>query len=469
VLARGSNDLVPRSALTMPNLESPSNAPVPAPLGSTRRAVRGELARAAGNALLLPLRIGQCLGAGARRRRRRRVELEAFQAVENAALERLPGRALRLFVASAEASGEHHAVRLIQALRAELAARGAPTPTILALGGARTRALGIETLGDPLARAAMGLDPLRSLSYYRRLLLETGARLADFRPDLVIPVDSPALFVPLARVARAAGLRTAHHIAPQYWAWAPWRVKAYRESFEHALTILPFEPAFWAAHGVATTHVGHPALDGLPPAPPADDPARRALVLLPGSRAGVIERNLGWMLATARELHRRHPNLPIVLAHAHVELRATLAAALRAARAEDWVELALGDLHATLTRARAALSVSGTVLIDLLHQRLPAAVVYRVGNPFSSWAAPHLLDVPWFSSVNLLARAPVYWEACFHGKGPREACLAHLEQALFDPAVRAATLETLAAAAQRLGPSGATGRAARRLLSLAAA
>jgi lipid-A-disaccharide synthase len=182
----------------------------------------------------------------------------------------------------------------------------------------------------------------------------------------------------------------------------------------------------------------------------------------------VIARNLPWMLETARELHRRHPELSIVLAHAHPERRATLESALRSAGAETWVELAIGDLHATLARARAALSVSGTVLIDLLHQRLPAAVVYRVGNAGSSWAAPHLLDVPWFSSVNLLARAPLYWEACFHGEGPRAACVEHLERALFDSQTRRTTLQALEAAAQRLGPSGAADRAARLLLNRAA-
>ena len=62
------------------------------------------------------------------------------------------------------------------------------------LGGARTRALGVETVGDPAARAAMGFAPLRSVPYYAGLLAETGAALERFRPDVVVPIDSPALF-----------------------------------------------------------------------------------------------------------------------------------------------------------------------------------------------------------------------------------------------------------------------------------
>jgi len=447
-------------------LESAPEAEASPASFSPRLAVARELARAAGSALALPGRVtGQLL------RRRALAGALADDLARDAPIEGappprdLPARPLRIFVASAEASGERHAVRLIAALRAELARLGARAPEILALGGAPTRALGVETVGDPAARAAMGLAPLRALPYYAGLLRSSGAALARFRPDLVVPVDSPALFVPLARIARAAGLRSAHLVAPQYWAWAPWRARAYREAFALALTILPFEPAWWARHGVRTAHVGHPALDGLAPAPPPDDPRRRSLVLLPGSRAHVIERNLPWMLSVASELQARHPELPIVLPHESLQHRARLEAALRAAGAR--VELALGDLHGSLAGARAALSVSGTVLIDLLHHRLPAAVIYRVGR-LAAQAAPHALTVPWFSSVNLLARAPVYWEACFHGAGPRAACLGHLEQALLDPGFRAGNLAQLEGAARRLGPGGAIERAARHLLALAA-
>jgi len=451
-----------------PVLEAPV-APRAPERFSPRGAVAAELGRAGLSALALPLRAAGGLVTSGRARRALRAALAHGAPIDAPPeLPALPARPLRLFVASAEPSGERHAERLVQTLRGALAEVGAPSPEILALGGDRTRALGIETVGDPLSRASMGLDPLRSIPYYARLLADTGTALARFRPDLVVPVDSPALFVPLARIARRAALRCAHFVAPQYWAWAPWRARAYREAFALALTILPFEPAWWAARGVATAHVGHPALDGLPPAPPPDDPARTTLVLLPGSRAGVIARNLPWMLARARTLAARHPGLEIVLPHESRALAPTLEAALEAGDARGVVRLALGDLHAELARARAALTVSGTVLIDLLHHRLPAAVVYRLENRASPLLAPVLLTVPWFSSVNLLAGRAVYWEACFHGEGPVEDCLEHLEQALFDPAVRAATLADLERAAARLGPPGATERAARHLLALAA-
>jgi len=446
--------------------EPEARAEVPA---AVRGAVRAELARAGGNALLLPLRAAGFLATAGALRRGLARDLEARAEVEDAPLPAaLPARPLRLFVAAAEASGERHSVRLIECLRAELARLGAPQPEILAWGSARTAALGVERLGDPLARAAMGLDPLRSLPFYVRLLEDTGARLAAFRPDLSIAVDSPALHVPLFRMLARARLPTLHLVAPQYWAWAPWRVRAYRPALTRALTILPFEKAWFARHGVAAAHVGHPALDGLPPAPPPDDPARTTLVLLPGSRSSVIARNLPWMLARAAELCARHPGLELVLPHEDVargpELEALLARSPLAGR----VRLALGALHAELGRARAALAVSGTIQIDLLHHRLPTAVLYRVERAWASLVARHLLTVPWFSVVNLVARAPVFHEACFHGEGPKEAFLAELERALFDAPWRAAKVRELEQAARRLGPPGAVLRASHHALELAA-
>jgi len=192
---------------------------------------------------------------------------------------------------------------------------------------------------------------------------------------------------------------------------------------------------------------------------------RAGLVLLPGSRRSVIARNLPWMLARVRQLQERLPDLEVTLVQDRDEHRALLEEHLRAAGAQGRVRLALGDLHGELGRARAALSVSGTILIDLLQHRLPAAVVYRVGNGLSALAAPHLLTVPYFSSVNLLAGEPVYWEACFHGEGPREAVLEHLQGALTDEAARRRTRAALDRAALRLGPPGADGRAARLVLA----
>jgi len=431
-----------------------------------RLAVAAELLRAAGGLALLPWRL-------ARYRLRRsalRAEIEGDLAAEPErvepearALHPPLDRPLRVFVACAEASGEVHARSFVAALRRLLAACGAPPPEIVALGGAGLAADGVELVGRPVERAAMGFaGALGAAPYFVALVTRAAGRLREWRPDLFVPVDSPALNVPLARVARRYGVPAVHFVTPQYWGWAPWRASAYRSAVDLALTILPFEPAWFARRGVPVAHVGHPLLDALAgrPVPSGAGAGGRArIVLLPGSRAAVIRRNLSWMLVAAGRAARTLPDAELVVAQRDGEHEPLIRSILRGRDAEGAVRLELGDLHGTLAGARAALSVSGTVLLDLLHQRLPAVVVYRVSRPMA-WLVPHLLTTPFFASVNLLARREVYPEFCFAGEGPLAQVAAALARSACDEAWRRECAAGLETAARRLGPPGAAARAA---------
>jgi lipid-A-disaccharide synthase len=446
-----------------PAMASPS-APSP------RSLVRREVFRAVGAGALLPARALAYLAT----RRSRRAEVarllgEPAPFARDPDFDPLPARPLRIFVSCAEASGETHAVSLVRALRAAIARLGGPPPEVSALGGVRLEAEGVRHVGRPVGRAAMGFGgPIENLSYYMELLRKAAEHFAGERPDVCAPIDSPALHLPLARIAKAHGVPVAHFVTPQYWGWAPWRVGGYRTAVDRALSILPFEPGWFERRGVAVAHVGHPLLDVLSSVPatrPADD--ARHLVLLPGSRRGVIEKNLGWMLAAAERLRQREREVVVTVVHEQRELSELLEAEVGRAGASAWACVETGDLHGSLSRARCALSVSGTVLLDLLHHRIPAVVVYRFGSAPAAWASRLFLTVPWFSSVNLLAGREAYPEFCFHGVGPAERVDAALLRCFADQAWRVECGALLERASRRLGPPGAVGRAAAQVLDLA--
>ena len=132
------------------------------------------------------------------------------------------------------------------------------------------------------------------------------------------------------------------------------------------------------------------------------------------------------------------------------------------------MRLETGDLHGSLRSARSALSVSGTILIDLLHHRLPAVVIYRVKGRFEVWMSRHLLTAPWFASINLLAAEELLPEFAFCGDGPRAEVAGALERCHRDEAWRARCRTGLERVARRLGPPGAADRAASHAISLAA-
>lgn len=379
-------------------------------------------------------------------------------------------RPLSLFVACAEVSGEIHLINAIEALRERLRAAGAPPPRLVGLGSRTLAGAGVEIVGDPVSNARMGLTGvLRAVPYYANLLRDCAAAFERERFDALFAVDSPALHVPLARIAHRFGVPTVHFVAPQYWGWAPWRTPRYRDAFDLSLTILPFERAWFERRGVHVAHVGHPLLDELEHVPRAmRDAPDGPLVLLPGSRRGVVQRNFGWMLRGAERARERFAGLEIVVAQARNDLEPLLRDEIERAGLRDRVRLAFGSLHRELERARAVLSVSGTVLLDVLHHRVPCVVVYRLEHQAEAFGKDHLLTVPYFSSINLLAGNEVVPEFCFAGDGPRKAIDAALAGALGDPEWRARCRAGLDRAALRLGPPGACDRAAAHLLALVA-
>ncbi len=422
-----------------------------------------------GGLLAAPLRLATYLARRDRLAREVAGDLAMPADVEDVSeLPSLPERPLRIFVSCAEPSGEIHATNLVESLRLEIAESGGAPPRISGLGSARLGERGVEIVGDPVARAAMGADVLGSIPFYLRLLTSVADHLRRERPDVVVAVDSPALHVPLAHLAHRYSLPVVHYVTPQYWGWAPWRVGSYARAVDLALTILPFEPSWFRRHGVRVAHVGHPLLDALEDAPAGRaDPDPPVLALLPGSREKVVDRNLPWMLFAASRLRLDLADLEVLILQDRADLESRTRRHVEAAGAGDWAKVHVGGLHPSLERAGAALSVSGTVLLDLLHHRLPTVAVYRIGSALAVRAQRRLLTVPWFASVNLLAGREIVPEHCFRGDGPVEEVCTELLRCYKDPSRRARIQEGLEEAARRLGPPGASARAARHALAVA--
>jgi len=337
------------------------------------------------------------------------------------------------------------------------------------LGPASLAQANVECIADPTARATMGGQGVsKEIPFYLNLLQSAAQSFADRRPDAFVPVDAPALHLPLARIARRYGIPSVHLVAPQYWAWGPWRVGAYRKVITRALTIFPWEPGWFADRAVATAHVGHPQMDvlqGLEAAP--GNETRKELVLLPGSRRGEVALHLPWMLRAAAPLAAEVPDLVITVAQSGDELSGQIEQLL--AESAVQASLEVGDLHRTLSRARSALAASGTVLTDLLHHRLPTVVIYALHGSLRSRLVPALLTTPYFSTTNLLAGCEVLPE---HGlqagaEGPLEEVQFQVRRAHLDEGWRRECQAQLDQAAARIGPGGAARRCAQHVLDVA--
>ncbi len=372
---------------------------------------------------------------------------------------RRPDRGARphVFVSAGEASGEGHAARLVRALPAAL--------RVTAFGGQQLADAGAELRFLLSDHAVMGVrGVLRQLPLILRAFASYLRLLRDDPPDLVVLVDYPGLHVVMAKAARRRKVPVLHYVAPQYWAWGPWRMRRYRRAVDATLTILPFESAFFRRFRVPASYIGHPLLDELAQHPPdaaatAAVRRKRTLVLLPGSRSAEITINLPGMLQVARALRTLDPALRVVLPHKNPR-RTTLLREQLAAHDATFVEHHEGDLAPWLHGAHLILAKSGTGSLEACLSGQPTIVVYQLHGMLSTLGYHNILSVPWIAAANLIAGRAVVPEHCFHGEAGWQRVAADAERLWRDDAARREVIAGLAEVRARLGAPGATARVA---------
>jgi len=310
-----------------------------------------------------------------------------------------------IYLVAGEASGDVLGARLMQALR-----HLHPGVSFAGVGGARMAEQGLHSLFPLADLAVMGIiEVIPRIRLLKRRLAEVRADMAARQPDAVVTIDSPGFMHRVLDMDEARATRRIHYVAPQVWAWREHRVKHYPGLWDKLLCLLPFEPAWFARHGLDSTFVGHPVLES-----GADQgeaarfrakhgiaPAQEVLVLMPGSRRSEVPRLLPVFGQTLAILAREAPNLRTVL-----PVSAVVEPAVRAAVAgwptQPIVTTALSDKHDAYAAAGAALTKSGTSTLELALAGVPMAVTYRV-NAISAAMARRLIRVPHVAMVNLLA------------------------------------------------------------------
>jgi lipid-A-disaccharide synthase len=408
-----------------------------------------------------------------------RAHAAATQAPGSASAAPVPSkRPLRIVLSCGDASGEAHAVRLLQELRQLY-----PKLELRGFGGQALAAEGMQ-LWQPLADLnVMGFrDVLAQLPLFFGCVHRFAQELRDDPPDLVVLVDYPGLNRHLLRVAKRAGVPVVDYIAPQLWAWAPWRVSDFRKA-DRLLTILPFESDWYARHGASASYVGHPLGDGLQAAAEAEAELPEAFAsphktdadtadashsirptqwvgILPGSRGREVAENLPLLLEAAAELQRRQPQVRFVLPHLRASLDQQIRTALAAAPVE--VLYAPGCFHRVMPHLRAAWVASGTALLEVAAHRVPPVLVYRVSSRLGAWLSRNWLTVPYIGSLNLIAGRELAPEHLGRKISPQ--ALADDLEARLDGPIRASVL----AAIEELRPAfGEPGPAARTAAILA--
>lgn len=166
----------------------------------------------------------------------------------------------RIFVIAGEASGDVLGYRLMTALR-----RLDPGITFTGIGGARMAEAGLSSLFPMQELALMGLaEILPKILHLKKRLAETVDAIRRAQPDILLTIDSPGFTLRVLKAIGPGGPKRVHYVAPQVWAWRQERVKHFPGLWDELLCLLPFEPEFFAPHGLRPVFTGHPVLNPAP-------------------------------------------------------------------------------------------------------------------------------------------------------------------------------------------------------------
>lgn len=309
----------------------------------------------------------------------------------------------QIFVSAAEPSGDQHAAGLIEALR-ELY----PEARIYGLAGPRMQAVGCEVVEDWTRHSAMLAGAIRLVGRAFALFKRVGALLKASPADLVIVVDSPTLHLPIAKQAKAAGCRVLYYIAPQVWAWAPWRIRRVRKRVDRVACLLPFEEEYFSSRGVSAKYVGHPLIEQLRAVQPNTDAVAELkargqpiVACLPGSRGHVIDEVLPGQIEVAGAIAAHHPGAHFLFSGADEKAGDKLRAALQAEQFAHSIEI--GRNADVLAAADLVLCASGTATLEVAYARVPLVIMYNGSKWGYRLVARWLIRTPHLSLVNILA------------------------------------------------------------------
>ena len=319
-----------------------------------------------------------------------------------------------IFFSVGEPSGDQHAARLINEL-----SRLAPSIQTRGFGGDAMSVAGCQLDTDLTQHAVVGLlEVLPKLRQFFQFVdsAEDAFRAGDV--DAVVLVDFPGFNWHIAKRAQKHRIPVYYYCPPQLWAWGGWRTRKMRRTVDHVLSVLPIEQQYFSKHNIPNTFVGHPFFDAVASQPLDSRVIRRLqkisksqqlVAVLPGSREHEVRRNWPMMLASIRELAKRHPGVRFLVAAYRDSQCVWCRNQLTELDRDLPIDFFVGRTSEVIEASHCAMMVSGSVSLELMARRTPAAVVYRVGR-FLHTFGRLMIGVDSLTLPNLMAGRKVFPE-----------------------------------------------------------
>ena len=319
-----------------------------------------------------------------------------------------------------EPSGDDHASAVIRELK-----RRRPDMRIYAWGGPKMRRAGAEIIAETGHDAVLGVPGWEKIRQHHRINKDI-ERWIGAHPEVRVhvPVDSPAANFPICKIAKRAGRKVVHLVAPQLWAWGAWRLRKLKKRTDLVLCLLPFEERWFKDRKVNARFIGHPLFDealdinGLNDRAAQLDRGEPSIAIMPGSRPAELRRNFPVMLQAFRELRARHPRARGLVAATTEAVRESLYQRANALGGwPDGLDVRVGETDLVVRWCDLALAVSGTVTLQIARQSKPMVIMYKVNETSYRLIGKHALVSPYLTLPNLIAGQEIVPELVPYFKG----------------------------------------------------
>jgi lipid-A-disaccharide synthase len=314
-----------------------------------------------------------------------------------------------ILIVAAENSSETYGAQVVDAFR-----RRGGGVHFFGIGGERLRSLGVEVLVDYHELAVVGIvEVLFHLRKIKRVMDLLFRAACQRKADAVLLIDYPDFNLRLARRFRKAGIPVYYYIGPTVWAWRYSRVRLIRRWVDRLFVIFPFEREIYEREKVTFTYVGHPLVPLVKPGVERSAYRERLnvrsgeslLLLLPGSREAEVKALLPRMLAAVETLGKEFRLKVFILRARNIPIERIE----RYSRGRPVAVIGQEEEFNLIHAADVVLSTCGTSNLEAALLGAPFVAAYRI-NPLTYALGRHLVRIPLYSIVNILAGAEVATE-----------------------------------------------------------
>lgn len=310
----------------------------------------------------------------------------------------------KIYIIAGEASGDNIGSKLMKAIRLQN-----PNVEFYGIGGEKMQEQKMNLLFPAKELSVMGfLEVLPHIFKFLKFIKQTIEDIIRIQPDVVITIDSPGFCFRVAKaVKEKIKGKLVHYVAPTVWVYKPERAKKIAKIYDHLLVILPFEPEYFLKEGLATTFVGHPAIEDLE----IQDkdifrnkykiPQDNLLVCLaPGSRKQEVKRLLPIFLESIQYLSKKVTQNITVVIPVKEYLKKMIEEGLD--KALDIILVEEKDKESLFSSCNIALTKSGTITTELAFYQMPMVVGYKI-SPISYWLLKRMVIGKYATILNVLA------------------------------------------------------------------